>query len=71
MSRSSRVCAGSLLTLPSRARLSLEEISEKFGDDVAVHITDASQEEREKLDLALEKGEQVHVSEASPAEKAV
>jgi hypothetical protein len=37
----------------------LEEISQKFGDDVAVHITDASQEERERLERALEKGEEV------------
>jgi len=35
----------------------LEEISQKFGDDVAVHITDASQQERDELDRALEKGD--------------
>ena len=44
---------------PETARLTLEEISQKFGDDVAVHITDASQEDRERLEKALEKGEDV------------
>ena len=44
---------------PETARLTLEEISQKFGDDVAVHITDASQEDRERLEKALGKGEDV------------
>lgn len=44
---------------PETARLTLEEISQKFGDDVAVHITDASQADRERLEKALEKGEDV------------
>jgi hypothetical protein len=44
---------------PETARLTLEEISQKFGDDVAVHITDASQEDRDKLERALEKGDAI------------
>jgi hypothetical protein len=35
---------------PETARLSLEEINAKFGDDVAVHINDASPEQRNALD---------------------
>ncbi|KAK4950817.1 hypothetical protein LTR10_010810 [Elasticomyces elasticus] len=42
---------------PETARLTLEEISERFGDDVAVHITDASQEEQYKLEKVIEKHE--------------
>ena len=56
---------------PETARLTLEEIAQKFGDDVAVHITDASQEEREKLERALEKGEDVTVMGDKSSEKAV
>lgn len=44
---------------PETARLTLEEISQKFGDDVAVHIIDASQEDRERLEKALERGDDV------------
>lgn len=39
---------------PETARLSLEEIGKNFGDDVAVHITDATDEEKARLDRALE-----------------
>lgn len=39
---------------PETARLTLEEIAAKFGDDVAVHITDANQEDRDKLEKAIE-----------------
>ena len=38
---------------PETARLSLEEISQKFGDDVAVHVTDISEEQRRELDEFL------------------
>ncbi|KAF2466989.1 general substrate transporter [Lindgomyces ingoldianus] len=38
---------------PETARLSLEEIAKKFGDEVAVHVNDATEEERQKLDRAL------------------
>lgn len=48
---------------PETARLSLEEVAQQFGDEVAVHINDASQEERDKLDHALEQeGDITHVT---------
>lgn len=43
---------------PETARLSLEEIGQQFGDEVAVHVTDATDEQRAKLDEFL-KGEDV------------
>ncbi|KAK4895229.1 hypothetical protein LTR27_006572 [Elasticomyces elasticus] len=42
---------------PETARLTLEEIAQQFGDDVAVHITDASQEEQYKLEKVIEQHE--------------
>lgn len=45
---------------PETAKLSLEEISAKFGDDVAIDITGASVEERIKLDEFLQKSDIVH-----------
>ncbi|KAI9842253.1 MAG: hypothetical protein M1830_007818, partial [Pleopsidium flavum] len=33
--------------------LSLEEINEKFGDEVAVHLTHITDEEQAKLDEAI------------------
>ena len=59
------------LYFPETARLTLEEIGQKFGDDVAVHITDASQEERERLERALEKGEDVVAGGSSVREKGI
>lgn len=43
---------------PETKGLSLEEIGERFGDEVVVHLTDLSQEERLKLDekISAEKG---------------
>lgn len=38
---------------PETAKLSLEEIGKQFGDEVAVHITDATQEERDMIDQKL------------------
>ncbi|KEF62062.1 uncharacterized protein A1O9_00034 [Exophiala aquamarina CBS 119918] len=38
---------------PETARLSLEEISKQFGDDVAVHVNDISAEQRRELDEFL------------------
>ena len=35
---------------PETAKLSLEEISARFGDDVAVHVNDVSDEQRKELD---------------------
>jgi hypothetical protein len=45
---------------PETARLSLEEISAKFGDDVAVHVNDISEDERKELDEFLKKTDVVH-----------
>jgi len=45
---------------PETARLSLEEISAKFGDDVAVHINDVSPEQRRELDEFLKTTDVVH-----------
>lgn len=59
---------------PETARLTLEEVAQKFGDDVAVHITDASQEDRDKLEKALEHGDQpepVNFANVRVDEKAV
>jgi hypothetical protein len=39
---------------PETKRLSLEEIGEKFGDEVLVHLTHITDEERAKLDQAIE-----------------
>ncbi|KAF5671205.1 sugar transporter [Fusarium heterosporum] len=38
---------------PETARLSLEEIGKQFGDEVAVHINDATEEERAAIDREL------------------
>ena len=38
---------------PETARLTLEEISARFGDDVAVHVTDVSDGQRKELDEFL------------------
>jgi hypothetical protein len=47
---------------PETAGLSLEEINAKFGDDVAVHIHDVSEEQRRELDDMLrQKGDIVHM----------
>jgi len=45
---------------PETARLSLEQISAKFGDDVAVHINDVSLEQRRELDEFLKTTDVVH-----------
>lgn len=43
---------------PETARLSLEEIGKQFGDEVAVHINDATDAEKADLDAKLVRGEQ-------------
>lgn len=52
---------------PETARLSLEEIAQKFGEEVAVHLTDATDEEKAKLDekLAHSSGAMLESSETS------
>lgn len=42
---------------PETARLSLEEIGKQFGDEVAVHVVDATDEEKAALDRKLVQGE--------------
>ena len=46
---------------PETARLTLEEIAKNFGEEVAVHVTDATDEEKAQLDRNLGGG-----SDASP-----
>lgn len=48
---------------PETARLSLEEIAGKFGDDVAVHINDVSEEQRRELDEFLKTQDVVHMED--------
>lgn len=43
---------------PETARLSLEEIGKQFGDEVAVHINDATDAEKAELDAKLVRGEE-------------
>lgn len=45
---------------PETARLSLEEISKQFGDDVAVHVNDVSEDQRRELDEFLRRKDVVH-----------
>lgn len=52
---------------PETARLSLEEISKQFGDDVAVHVNDVSEEQRRELDEFLRSKDIVH---SAPSETA-
>ncbi|KAF3006874.1 hypothetical protein E8E13_010927 [Curvularia kusanoi] len=49
---------------PETARLSLEEISAKFGDDVAVHINDVSDAHRHELDDFLKATDVVHLEDS-------
>lgn len=39
---------------PETARLSLEEIGQQFGDEVAVHLIDATDEEKAAIDQKLQ-----------------
>ena len=38
---------------PETARLTLEEIAQNFGEEVAVHLTDATDEEKARIDQHL------------------
>ena len=53
---------------PETAKLSLEEISARFGDHVAIDITGASAEERLKLDEFLKKSDIVHTEVTGTSE---
>ncbi|KIW02571.1 hypothetical protein, variant 2 [Verruconis gallopava] len=52
------------LFFPETARLSLEEISAKFGDDVAVHVNDVSADQRRELDEFLKATDVVHMEKS-------
>ncbi len=54
---------------PETARLSLEEVAARFGDDVAVHVNDISEEQRRELDEFLKTTDVVHL-EGKQGEKA-
>jgi hypothetical protein len=49
------------LYFPETAKLSLEEIAQRFGDDVAVHINDATDEQRKDLDSYLKEKDLTHM----------
>ena len=53
---------------PETKGLSLEEIGEKFGDEVAVYITGLTDEQRAELDerIVLEKASATHVESKAP-----
>lgn len=52
---------------PETARLTLEEIAQNFGEEVAVHLTDATDEEKARLDeqLARSSGAMLQPSKTS------
>lgn len=57
---------------PETARLTLEEIAQNFGEEVAVHLTDATDEEKAQLDHKLiHSGGDVPPSETSGSAKDV
>lgn len=49
------------LYFPETAKLTLEEISARFGDDVAVRVTDVPDDQRRELDDFLKKTDVVHM----------
>jgi hypothetical protein len=57
------------LYFPETARLTLEEISARFGDDVAVHVTDASDAQRKELDDFLQTVDVVHMESGGDAKR--
>lgn len=50
---------------PETARLTLEEIAKNFGEEVAVHITDAPDEERGQFERRLEGTDSEEAKEAN------
>jgi hypothetical protein len=54
---------------PETAKLSLEEISARFGDDVAVHVNDVSEEQRKELDEFLGQLEVSQIEQTTAAPK--
>lgn len=57
------------LYFPETAQLSLEEVSARFGDDVAVHVNDLSNEQRRELDEFLGKMDVAHMDAAGGDKK--
>lgn len=56
-------------TFPETKGLALEEISEKFGDKVALHLTHLTAEQREELDRAIESEKVQHATHAERADQ--
>lgn len=56
-------------TFPETKGLALEEISEKFGDKVALHLTHLTAEQREELDRAIESEKVQHATHAEQADQ--
>ena len=55
---------------PETARLTLEEIAQNFGEEVAVHLTDATDEEKAQLDNRLvDSGANIETSVSSDSAK--
>ncbi|KAF5615442.1 sugar transporter [Fusarium sp. NRRL 52700] len=59
------------LYFPETAKLSLEEISARFGDDVAVHVNDVPAEQRKELDEYIGKLDITHMEESAEKSKAM
>lgn len=59
------------LYFPETAKLSLEEISARFGDDVAVHVNDVPAEQRKELDEYIGKLDITHMEESTDKSKAM
>lgn len=57
------------LYFPETAKLSLEEISARFGDDVAVHVNDVPDEQRKDLDEFLGKLDVAHMESSGKESK--
>lgn len=57
------------LYFPETAKLSLEEISARFGDDVAVHVNDAPAEQRKELDEFLGNVDVAHMEGKTTEDK--
>lgn len=54
---------------PETAGLTLEEIAKNFGEEVAVHLTDATDEEKARLDHQLITGANEQLSPSLDLEK--
>jgi hypothetical protein len=59
------------LFFPETAGLTLEEIAQNFGEEVAVNLTGATDEEKARLDQQLAAGVNVQSSVGSELEKEI